>query len=139
MAISNAQLMAALKSAGGIQALAAEKLGTTRQNVCQRIAKSPALQAFKAEVEQTIVDQAEAVVVSALQEKQPGTAKPTKEALRVGMWMLDRKGRDRGYTTRSEVTGADGAPLQIAAPPVHIHVQYVDGSPEPTAGEDEII
>lgn len=99
----------------------------TRQNVQQRVSKSPDLLAFRAEVEAGLVDQAEAIVLTAMQEKQPNSKRPTKEALRVGMWMLDRKGRDRGYTTRTELANPDGSAVQMA--PVHIHVSYVGEAP----------
>lgn len=137
--ITNAQLKAALKSSAGVPAAAAEKLGTSRQNVCQRVAKSKELQDWIEEINQTITDQAEIVVISVMQEKQAlAPTKPTAEARRVAQWWLDRKGKDRGFSTRQEQTGKDGEPLTTAAPAVHIHVSYVEGQPEPEA-EGEVL
>lgn len=133
--ITKAQLKAALKSAAGIPAIAAEKIGTSRQNVCQRIAKSPELQAWIIEIEQTITDQAQAVTVSGMQEVDPATKKPTKEAGRIARWWLERKGRDRGFSTRMELGNPDGSPL-APGPAVHFHVSYVGPSPE--GGEDVV-
>jgi hypothetical protein len=137
--ITNTQLKAALKSSAGVPAAAAERLNTTRQNVCQRIASSPELQAWIRDIDATITDQAEIVVISVMQEKRADApTKPTTEARRVAQWWLDRKGKDRGFSTRQEHTGEDGAPLTTAAPAVHIHVSYHDGQPEPEA-EGEVL
>lgn len=131
MAISNAQIKAALKISSGIAAHAAERLQTSRQNIWQRIQRSTELQMYIAEIEQNIIDQAEAIVLVAMNERQqPENKKPTKEAVRISQWMLDRKGRGRGYSTRTELTGPDGAPLPgPAAPVVNINVRYVDAPP----------
>lgn len=130
VAISNAQIKAALKSSSGIAAHAAERLQTSRQNIWQRIQRSTELQMYIAEIEQNIIDQAEAIVLVAMNERQLDSKKPTKEAVRISQWMLDRKGRGRGYSTRTELTGPDGAPLPgPAAPVVNINVRYVDAPP----------
>lgn len=131
--ITLTQLKAALKSAAGIPAVAAEKLGTSRQNVSQRIAASKELQAFIAEIDQAILDQAQAVVTMAMQERQPGSAKPTKEAIATSKWWLERRGRDRGFSTRTELANPDGSPL--APPEVHFHLSYVDAKP----GEEDVV
>lgn len=131
--ITKAQLKAALKSAAGIPAVAAEKLGTSRQNIYQRIANSPEIQEWIAEIEQSITDQAEAVVVMAMQERQPNSVKPTRDAVNTSRWWLERKGRDRGFSTRTELANPDGSPL--APPTVHFHVSYVDGK----AVEEDVV
>lgn len=131
--ITKAQLKAALKSAAGICAVAAEKLGTSRQNIYQRIASSPEIQAWVAEIEQSITDQAEAVVVMAMQERQPNSIKPTREAVNTSRWWLERKGRERGFSTRTELANPDGSPL--APPEVHFHLSYVDAK----AVEEDVV
>lgn len=124
--ITLAELKAALKSSAGIPAVAAEKLGCSRQNVCQRIASTKELQDWIAEIDQTITDQAQANVVLGMQERQPGGTKPTKAAMDLSRWWLDRKGRDRGFSTRHELTDPNGNPLQLTAPTqVNIITQYV--------------
>lgn len=112
--ITITQLKVALKAAAGIPAVAAESLKCSRQNVCQRIANSAELRRFVDEVEQTIVDLAEGVVVDALRKKDRPTAR----------WVLETKGRHRGWVRRSELTGADGAPLPAAN--VSIQITYVE-------------
>lgn len=124
--ITLAELKAALKSSAGIPAVAAEKLGCSRQNVWQRIQADKELQEWIAEIDQTIIDQAQANVVLGLQERQSGTAKPTKEAMRLSQWFLDRKGRDRGFSTRTELTDGQGNPINLAGTTqVTIVTQYV--------------
>jgi hypothetical protein len=123
--ISKGDLKAALKSAGGIYAVAAEKLGCTRQNVSARIAADKELQEWIVDIEQTITDQAQANVVLALQERQPN-GRPTKEALKQSNWWLDRLGKDRGFSTRSQLSNPDGSPVQFAAPTqVTINIEFV--------------
>lgn len=92
---TNAQFKAALKKNGGLAAHAARDLGMTRQGVSQRIRKSPELQAFLAELDQTHLDTAEGVVLEAIANKDLPTAR----------WYLERKGKKRGYATKVETEG----------------------------------
>lgn len=120
---SDAQLKAALKSSAGILVLAADKLKVSRQAVHHRVNKSPAIQKFIHDLEEQMLDRAEAVIADAILNKDRKTTQ----------WYLDRKGRGRGYVTRTEQTGLDGAPLPAAS--VNIHVHYVDA---PTDEEDVV-
>lgn len=117
--ISNTELKAALKEAGGILAVAAEKIGTTRQNVHQRVARSPDLQAWIADIEQTLLDAAEAVVFETIVQKGD-----RKAARNMAKWVLTMKGKARGWSARVEHTGKDGAPLPAAT--VQVLVTYAD-------------
>lgn len=117
--ITNAQLKAALKASAGVYAMAAERLGTSRQNVYQRVQRSEELKAFVAEVEESLLDAAEAVIADAIVNK-----KDTK----VARWFLGTKGKKRGFTTRQEHTGPDGSAIPLASK-VQVEVTYVD-SPE---------
>lgn len=122
-------LKAALKSSAGIQSVAAEKLGTTRANISQRISSSTELQDWLVEIDQAILDGAEAVIVTSMQEKRPDApTKPTAEALRTAKWWAERKGKDRGFSTRQQLTDGDDQPL--AAAQVNINVRYVDAPPQ---------
>lgn len=111
--ITAAQLEVALRSSAGIYSVAAEKLQTTRQNVFQRVQRSPALKALCAEIEEMMLDMAEAGVVDAL----------NKKDRRMITWYLERKGRHRGYANKTEITGENGGPVQTA---VEVTIQYVD-------------
>lgn len=127
MAISNSQLKAALKKNLGVISLAAQELGVTRQAVHGRVNRSPELQAWIADIEETMLDAAEAVIKEAVAKKDRQTTR----------WFLERKGRSRGWVTRSEVTGADGAPLPAAGPSVKIVLQYVE--PKPVGETEDVI
>lgn len=125
--ITEAELKAALRKHGGVYALAAHELQCTRQNVWARVTASEELQAYVAEIEEEIIDAAEAVVKDSILKKDKIMTR----------WYLERKGKHRGYTTRTEHTGKDGAPLP-AAPSVQVEIRYVDPSAEPAATEDVI-
>lgn len=124
--VSNAQIKAAMKTHAGVLSMVADSLGVTRQAIWQRVQRSPELQAFKADVEERLLDLAEAGVAKKLISGDGTTQR----------WFLELKGKGRGYVRRQEQTGADGAPLTAPAPAVHIHVSYVDGQPEPEAEEE---
>lgn len=126
MAISDAQLRAALKKNAGVYVLAANELGVTRQNVSQRVARSAALRAYVEQIEEEVGDAAEAVIKDAIIQKDR----------RMARWYAQTKLKHRGYTTRTEHTAADGAPLP--APSVQVEIRYVDAHAEPAADEDVI-
>lgn len=116
--ITNAQLMAALRKHAGVYVLAAQELDTSRQNVWQRVNRSPELQAFVAQIEEEVLDAAEAVVKSSILARD-------KQMTR---WYLERKGKGRGWSTRVEHTGANGAPLPAggAGVSVSVSLSYID-------------
>lgn len=130
--ITTAALKRALRKHAGVFVLAAQELGCDRTNVAHRVGRSPELQAFVASIDEEIGDIAEAVIKGALLEKQPGTNTPTKEAKTMARWYGNMKLGSRGYRTRSEITGKDGAPLPIGPAAVHVHVEYID-APKPAA------
>lgn len=99
--ITENMLMAALRKWGGIQALAAKELKTTRQNVHQRIKGSPALQTLLAEIEDENLDIGEGHILK-------GLRAGDKEMVR---YYMDRKGRKRGYGNSVSV-GTDEATLE---------------------------
>jgi len=92
----------ALREHHGIILKAAEACGVSRPYFYQFMEKHPELETIRAEASDVLLDIAEANVVADLGK---GDGKTTR-------WFLDRKGKDRGYTTRQEVTGADGGPLE---------------------------
>ena len=106
------------KNAGNVMA-AANVLGITESAVYQRLRNHPQLAEIREETRQKVNDIAESHLLKGVQ---------SGKWDQVRYW-LDRQGKDRGYVTRTEQTGADGAPLQLA-PTVNINVNYV-GSEKP--------
>lgn len=110
-----AQVKAALRKNAGVLVLAAQDLGLSRQALHMRLHNNPDLQTFKDQIEAELIDAAEAVVANAILAKD-------KQMTR---WYLDRKGRERGYTTRTELTGPGGAAIAVAQR-LDVTVTYVD-------------
>lgn len=91
----------ALRLSDGLIAVAAGKLGCTRQTVQLYIRRHPSLQAVVEECRETLVDIGE---------------QKLHEKVRAGEWdavkyLLSTQGKARGYSQRQEVTGADGKDL----------------------------
>jgi hypothetical protein len=84
---SIAQIEAALRKADGRPAAAARILGISRQAMHERVARTPRLQECITEIEQTLLDLAEGVIIKAVRAGHFPTIK----------WFLDRRGRKRGY------------------------------------------
>lgn len=93
----------ALREHNGIVLKAAEACGVTRKTFYRFMEKHPHLQEVREEVDETLLDVAEAHVITDLHAGERKTIR----------WYLDRKGKDRGYTTRQEQTGRDGGPLEF--------------------------
>lgn len=108
--LSVAKAEAALRAHHGILLKAAEACGVSRLTFYKFMDKHPHLKEVRAECDETLLDVAEASVV---QDLNRGEMKTTR-------WFLDRKGKDRGYTTRQEQTGADGGPLEFESIDRHI-------------------
>lgn len=92
----------ALREHSGVILRAAEACGVSRTAFYNFMEKHPELAEVKRELDEELLDIGEANVVTNLK---AGDGKTTR-------WFLERKGKDRGYTTRQEQTGADGAPLE---------------------------
>jgi hypothetical protein len=94
----------AIRGAQGLIAGAARKLGVPRRTLQGWIAAREHLQAELADQREVLKDRLEAVGFNLAIEE----ANPT-----VLMYLLRTVCRDRGYTERQEITGADGGPLEI--------------------------
>lgn len=101
-------IKAAIKGTAGILSIVMENLRKagivlSRQALRERVIKSPELKRCMEEEEEGVIDMAEAQVISNIRKND----KPTL------FWFLDRKGKKRGYFTKSEIeaTGRDGTPL----------------------------
>lgn len=126
--ISTAQMKAALKEAAGIPAIAAEKLGCSRQNVCQRIERSQVLQDFIAEIECTLIDMANGVIVDTLGRREGigPMRRPTKEAQATARWYVER--RDRRFAAKIEASGPGGGAIPVDAE-VRVTIKLVPAAP----------
>lgn len=85
----------------GIMLKAAEALGCSRPHLYAFIEAHPELKEFRKQADQELLDVAESWVTTAIK---AGDMKTTR-------WYLERRGKDRDYTTRQEQTGAGGTPL----------------------------
>lgn len=104
MKLSRTQIVAALRRHMGIVAMAAKELGISRQALGQRIRRSAALKEALRDIEQTCVDAAEGTLLHlVLVVKDPASVR----------FYMERKGKDRGYAARTEVTGKDGGTVNV--------------------------
>lgn len=92
----------ALRENFGILGPAAEALGCSRQSLYEFRQKHPELNDIIKEIEEGTLDLAENVIASDIK----------NGAVRTAMWYAERKGKDRGYSTRVETTGANGEPIK---------------------------
>ncbi len=83
----------ALRESDGLVAQAARALGMSRQGLHLRIAASDYLQSVIRDIEEETLDVAEGVIRKALKNDDGPTAR----------WYAERKGKQRGYATKSEV------------------------------------
>lgn len=99
--VAHAAVAAALREAGGNVAEAARMLRLTRRAVCYRVADSEELRTIVEDARESTVDHAERSLAQAVQRGEPWAVCFTLKTL----------GKSRGYVERSEVTGANGAPV----------------------------
>jgi hypothetical protein len=95
------QVAEALRAAAGIYSGAAAILRCSPTTVRNYVERYRSLQRVKEEVEETTLDLAESKLVKALQDGN----------LTAVIFYLKCKGKARGFTERTEVTGADGEPI----------------------------
>lgn len=106
---SDEQIKKALRHSHGIISAAAVWLTKatgrpiTREGVSKRVNSTPALQAYRMQLEEVTKDVAEHKVITGILSGDP----------RYVNFYLSTKGKDRGYTRRDEITGADGGPVEI--------------------------
>ena len=89
--LTHQAILSAIYRHAGVISLVARELGTSRQNIHQRIKASPELQAAVAEAEDELLDVAEGHVARLIRQGDRATV----------VWYLSRKGRSRGYGTTS--------------------------------------
>lgn len=100
--LTKANVTEALQRHSGILLHAATALGVSRQSVYNFIQKHPELEEVRREAVEGLIDIAEGHLKVSLTD---GDMKSIR-------WYLERQGKNRGYTTRVEQTGAEGGPLE---------------------------
>lgn len=103
--LSIAKATKALREHRGIMLYAAEACGCTRQTLWRFMQAHPELQEVRDECDEELLDIGENHVSKAID---AGDLKTIR-------WQLERKGKNRGYNTRVEQTGADGGALEYTA------------------------
>ena len=109
-----ADFIAVIPGTGGIISTIAKRVGCVWNTAKAYIEKHPSVKrAYDDECER-VLDLAETVIIDSITKSDTQTAK----------WYLMMRGRGRGYaqTTRSEVTGKDGKPIQLT--------QVIEGIPK---------
>lgn len=91
-AITDRAFEAAIRAAGGVPSVIAEKLGCSTQNIGQRIRGSDRLQAVMKEVESKLIDMCEVGFIKAIQTGDLNTMR----------WYAEKKGKSRGYGNKVE-------------------------------------
>lgn len=100
-----AQIKRALKSSGGLIGPAAAKLKIARQSLHARIASNPELQTFIADLDAALLDKAESNIARDVKKGDNSTSR----------WVLERKGKDRGYGNKVALGLDDDAIDQLVA------------------------
>jgi hypothetical protein len=95
--------IAAIPGTGGIISAIARRVGCAWHTAQKHIRTMPTVAAAYADECEGITDLAESTVIKAIQAGDVGTAR----------WYLATKGKERGFTERRELTGADAGPIEI--------------------------
>jgi len=88
----------------GIKSVIAEALDCSRQTVDNYLTRWPDLVGVVAQERESLVDRAESKLMEAVD----------KGELKAVLFVLETMGKERGWTKRTEVTGADGAALGLS-------------------------
>lgn len=97
------EVIKAIKQAQGIKAVAARHLGCCRLTVDNYIKRHPTVAKAYQEQRDTLVDNAESQLIVKVDEGEWPAIK----------FILTTLGKDRGYTERREITGAEGGPVVL--------------------------
>jgi hypothetical protein len=93
----------AIKGSRGIKTAICARLTCSRQTLDNYLARYPELVALVENERESIIDLAETKLLKALQ----------GDDMRAILFVLETMGKGRGWSKRTEVTGADGAPLGL--------------------------
>ena len=101
-----AQFIEAIPGSGGIISTIAARVGCAWHTAKKYITTYPTIQrAYDDECEK-ITDLAESTLIKSIRDGDVASAK----------WWLTRKGKERGFVQRQEITGADGGPVILTWP-----------------------
>lgn len=99
--MKQADVLQAIQGSGAVMSTIAKRLGVAWYTAKRYVNKwETTRQAFDDE-EQKILDLAESAIYQSIQNGNTQDAK----------WLLSTKGKNRGFTERQEITGADGGPV----------------------------
>ena len=98
-----AEFIEAIKGTGGIKSVVAKKLGCDWTTVHNYAKRHPSIQAALDAEDESITDLAEAKALALINSEYWPAIK----------YRLETKGKGRGYTTRQEITGADGGAIML--------------------------
>jgi hypothetical protein len=105
-----AQIIAALELLAGVYLGAAQKLGCSRQTIANYVERYAEVKLAHERILEERLDLAETVLVKAM----ANNGQPSLQLDAVKFY-LRTKGRQRGYVERSEMAGANGEPIAVAA------------------------
>lgn len=100
---TTAQMIEALHKARGIPARAADMLGCDRHTVLNYCKRYKAVQAAREEAKERLNDWVESRMIKRIEEGSDTMM----------IWWSRTQMKDRGFTDRQELTGADGGPLTV--------------------------
>lgn len=107
---SEEQIETALRNNYGLLTIAAEELGCKYETIFIRIKHSDHLQAVKYSITEQHKDWAEQNIIDQIK----ASAKRTKKKeSKLSQWYLEYQARERGYVERTELTGAEGKPIEV--------------------------
>ena len=98
------QVEEAIKGSVGIMSTIAKRLDCNWRIAKKYCGKWECTRQALANENESIIDLAESKAFSLIKEGDAGMIK----------WFLSRKGKNRGYTERQEITGAGGGPIQTS-------------------------
>lgn len=100
------QVAEALRAAGGLVTVTADRLGCTPLTVRHYMQKCPTVRQAWEDASDRILDFGESKLIERVREGEGWAI----------CFLLKTKGRKRGYVERQEVTGADGGPIEVIDP-----------------------
>ncbi len=100
---SRTMLKQAISGSRGVKTAITGRLGCTRQTLDNYLKRYPELMALVEEERESIIDLAETKLMGAV----------NNGDMRAVLFVLETQGKARGWSKRTEITGADGVPLGL--------------------------
>lgn len=102
--VTKATFAAAIRGSRGVKSVIATRLGCARNTVYNYLERWPDMKTLLDDESEMLVDLAEVQLFNLIAEKD----------VRAITFALATKGKNRGYSQRTEITGADGGAIVIA-------------------------